>query len=222
MTPQLRIPPLFASRTSWRITPLYAPSRSLSCPHGSGPRACSSLVRHLLWSSCLRIQMVPSPPPLLLQGISFVSGPASWSGAGDNPLPPIDLGWPSLRPLCCKVLQPRLLLQPGLPSTQNLALLGLDPHCPVLPARSTTSPPKLCPLPKAPQPVKRPGLLLASEGSSGSSDAVVNVSCPLVVPSFPSPYLPRFYHRHIPPLPFGIFLVTRYPCWTCRSRLVRG
>ena len=201
MTPQPHIPPLFASRTSWRITPLYAPSRSLSCPHGSGPRACSSLVHHLLWSSRLRIQMVPSPPPLSPQGISFVSGPASWSDAGDNPLPPINLRWPSLQPLCCEVLQLRLLSQPGLPSTQNSALLGLDPHCPVLLARSMTSPPKLHPLPKAPWPVKRPGLPLASEGSLGSSDAVVNASCPPGCPPLPFPMPPSLLSQAYSPLP---------------------
>ena len=166
--------------------------------------------------------MVPSPPPLLLHSISFVSGPMSWSGAGDNPLPPIDLRWPSPQPLHREVLQPRLLLQPGLLSTRNSALLGLDLRCPVLLARSITSPPKLRPLPKEPRPVKRPGLPLASEGSSGSSDTVVNASCPLVVPPFPSPCPPCFYHRRIPHSPFGIFLVTWYPRWTCRSRLVRG
>ena len=115
MTPQLPIPLLFASRTSWRITPLCTPLRSLSCPHGSGPCACSNLVPPLPWSSHLRTQMVPLPLPLLLQSISSVSGPASWSGTGVNPLPPIDLGWPSLQPLCCKVLQLQLLLWPGLP-----------------------------------------------------------------------------------------------------------
>ena len=166
--------------------------------------------------------MAPSPPPLSPQGISSASGPASWSGAGDNPPPPIDLRWPSPWPLCREVLQPRPLLRPGLPSTRNLALLGLDPCCLVLLARSTTFPPKLRPLPKAPRPVKRPGLLLVPESSSGSSDAVVNASCPLVVPPFPFPCLPRFCHRHIPHFPFGNFLVTQYLCWTCRSRLVRG
>ena len=222
MTPQLHISPPFASRTSWRITPLYTPSRSLSCPHGFGPRACSNLVPPLLWSSRLRTRKVPSHPLLSLQGISFVSGPAPRSGTSNNPLPPIDLGWPSPRPLRRKVPQPRLLLWPGLPSTWNSALLGLDPRCPVLPARSTTSPPKLRPLPKAPRPVKRPRSPLAFEGSSGSSDTVVNASCPLVVPPFPSPCPPHFCHRHIPHSPFGNFLVTRYPRWTCRSRLVRG
>ena len=82
------------------------------------------------------------------------------------------------------------------------ALLGLEPSYPVLLARSMTSPPKLRPLPKAPRPVKRPGLLLVLEGSSGSSNAVVNVSCPLVGPPFPSPLFLCFYHRHIPPLPY--------------------
>ena len=166
--------------------------------------------------------MAPLHPPLSLHSISSVLGPAPWSGTGDNPLPPIDLGWPSPQPLCHVVLQPRLLLQPGLPSTWNSALLGLDPCCPVLLARSTTSPPKLHPLPKVPWPIKRPGLPLASEGSSGSSDTVVNVSCPLVVPPFPSPCPPHFCHRHIPHFPFSNFLVTRYLRWTCRSRLVRG
>ena len=166
--------------------------------------------------------MAPSPPPLSPQGISSVSGPASRSGAGDNPLPPIDLGWPSPRPLRCEVLRSRLWLRPGLPSTRHSALPGLNPRCPVLLARSTTSPPKLRPLPKAPQPVKRPGLPLVPEGSTGSSDAVVNASCPLLVPPFPSPCPPRFCHRHIPHFPFGTFLVTRCPRWTCRSRLVRG
>ena len=222
MTPQPHIPPLFASRISWRITPLCTPSRSLSCPHGFRPHTCSNLVHRPLWSSRLRTQMAPLPPPLSPQGISSASGPASWSGAGINPLPPIDLGWPNPRPLCRKVLQLRPLLWPGLSLTQNSALLGLDPRCLVLLARSTTSPPKLRPLPKAPQPIKRPSLLLASEGSTGSSDAVVNVSCPLVVPPFPSPCLPHFYHRHIPPLPFGNFLVTQHLHWTCHSRLVRG
>ena len=159
----------------------------------------------------MRTWTVPSPPPLLPQCISSVSWPTSQSGTGDNPLPAINLGCPFLHASCYGVLQLRLLLQPGLLSTQNLALLGLDPCCLVLLARSTTSPPKLCPLPKVPWPIKRPGLLLASEGSSGSSDAVVNASCPLVVPPFPSPCLPHFYHRHIPHFPFSIFLVTWYP-----------
>ena len=134
--------------------------------------------------------MAPSLSPLSLQGISSALGPVSQSGAGDNPLPPIDLGWPSLCALCCKVLQPRLLLWPGLPSTWNSALLGLDLYCLVLLARSTTSPLKLHPLPKAPQPIKRPSSLLVSEGSSGSSNTVVNTSCPLVVPPFPSLFPP--------------------------------
>ena len=164
ITPQPHIPLLFASRTSWRITPLYTPLRSLSCPHGSGPRACSSLVHPLLWSLRLKIQMVLLPPPLSPQGISSASGPTSWSGAGNNPLPSIDLGyWPSLV-LHRGVHQPQLLLQQFRPLTRKPAPQGLALHYPVLLARSTTSPPKLRPLPKVPWPVKRPGLLLVSKG----------------------------------------------------------
>ena len=124
----------------------------------------------------------------------------SWSDAGINPLPPINLRWPSLRPLCCEVLQPQQELRLGLPSTWNSAPLGLDLRCPVLLARSTTSPPKLCPLPKAPWPVKRPGLLLVSEGSSGSSDAVVNASCPPGCPPLPFPMPPSLLSQTYSPL----------------------
>ena len=111
MTPQPHIPLLFASRTSWRITPLCAPSRSLSCPHGFGPRACSNLVPLPPWSLRLRIRTVPLPPPLSPQGISSASGPASRSGAGDNPLPPIDLGCRLSLALSRQVPRPRLLLR---------------------------------------------------------------------------------------------------------------
>ena len=110
MTPQPHIPLLFASRTSWRITPLYAPLRSLSCPHGFGLRACSSLVPLPPWSLRSRTRTVPLPPPSSPQGISSALGPASRSGAGDNPLPPIDLGCRLSLALSCQVPRPQLLL----------------------------------------------------------------------------------------------------------------
>ena len=152
---------------------------------GSGLRACSSPGRRLHWSSRLRTLTAPLLLPSSPQGTSSASGPVSRSGAGDNPLPPSALGLQSfgksplgLRPLLGP-LPPRLL-QP-----QHPRPLGPGLQRPVLLARSTPSPPKLRPLPKARRPVKRLDSPLVPE-----CFRVHWCKCPPVIPPSPSHLLP--------------------------------
>ena len=102
-------------------------------------------------------------------------------GAGVNPLPLNALGQQSLGK---SLLGPRPLLGPLPPrllQPQHPRPLGLGLQRPVLPARSTPSPPKLRPLPKAHRPVRRLGSPLALE-----SFRVHWCKCPPVMPPSPS------------------------------------